>query len=456
MKDLSSLDYWRTIYYTLEYFLTYALSLDQVKLILERFQLDMISELQINNFASSPLITTAYQFIYSMFGIELHKLNAQLVNDAFQEATKNKAKMVPFIASFAFNMMDIRPRQISNVPLNIANAFSSYLGYSGTLDNTYIFWQHEDKYIDRSEAASIDMQIKGRLESSAVEILLMTAEPDSNDSLIDTLSDLNICGYHALIDVGAIFKDFANRKMAETILDRCKVLRSIVYYDDKHNTLYQMTRPMQISSNQRNAIRRFRTEPFEGFSDEKTLNKDKASNFVYLDQPHTTGTDVEGCQKQKAVVTYSSFNTEKELFQGILRVRKYLSNEPGFDQHIDLALIKEFAEHLSATATYVDVLQHAAEMTRVKVQKEYISVYLQRMEVGAATFARDFIIEHGNQLNVISVVGSAFPASLFLKESIKPPSLKKQTMQSLILDRSKELAAATDIFASRLRNEGLP
>ncbi|KGG52587.1 hypothetical protein DI09_156p10, partial [Mitosporidium daphniae] len=121
----------------------------------------------------------------------------------------------------------------------------------------------------------------------------------------------------ALLDVGAVLKDYCNSKVAKKILDS-KKYRCVVYYDEKQNVIvYQM-----------DTGRVGRDLPVEGqFSFLETRyglkNKDI---FLYLDQAHCFETNVDVNNPSAiCVVTFSTLVSAKYFHQALLTARELLN-----------------------------------------------------------------------------------------------------------------------------------
>ncbi|KAM0682564.1 hypothetical protein MDAP_002408 [Mitosporidium daphniae] len=117
-----------------------------------------------------------------------------------------------------------------------------------------------------------------------------------------------------LFDVGALLKTHSKSMVAHEILDS-KKYNCVVYYDEKENVIVYQTETGRIGWDL----------PVEGqFLFLKTkygLKNDKI--FLYLDQPHCFGTNVDVNNPfAVCVVTFSTLVSTKCFYQALLRSRK--------------------------------------------------------------------------------------------------------------------------------------
>ena len=110
-----------------------------------------------------------------------------------------------------------------------------------------------------------------------------------------------IADYNVLIDVGSFLRKYTNEQFAYAVS---------IYYIDRHVMYFNDNNVVRILKNG------IHTDyPFKKIKQDRTL-------FIYFDQKHTTGNDIDLHPLAKGLLTINSMNTYGEVVQGLYRMRE--------------------------------------------------------------------------------------------------------------------------------------
>ena len=136
-----------------------------------------------------------------------------------------------------------------------------------------------------------------------------------------SLSKTPICKIHTIIDIGANFKMFSNAQVAQGFLkfvqDECPNIKGSFFFQ---RDAAQMDRLHFLNLD--GDITPLEMTDYEAL---KVASKtDENGWLTYYDQFHTTGSDVRQAQDAVAWTTIGPQTQERDLLQGVMRMRKFL------------------------------------------------------------------------------------------------------------------------------------
>uniref|UniRef100_A0A0G4G7G0 Uncharacterized protein n=1 Tax=Chromera velia CCMP2878 TaxID=1169474 RepID=A0A0G4G7G0_9ALVE len=249
-------------------------------------------------------------------------------------------------------------RQIIANPQNLGSMFQTVQGYSGTLENTFIFpyeivkaldnfnsgvSEVETKDLPSNEGVFLDRGANGkvlfRIVGSNPQISDVTdSDPSAPVSPADALNKVSTEGgrggkYRALIDIGAMFKAYSNEETALEILGRGKgsnrkcyncrgegKVSGVIYFDEMSNTL------RVLLADEKTPREIFGTRPENIIAAVGSLEIYERL-FTYYDHRHITGVDIKQKPEAIALATSSSDTPLRDILQGVMRMRQYLSSQ---------------------------------------------------------------------------------------------------------------------------------
>ncbi|KAM0684177.1 hypothetical protein MDAP_000917 [Mitosporidium daphniae] len=256
----------------------------------------------------------------------------ELFNYLRDRIYENDENLKTFLRDVVIEGIKTSPHQIVSSAIEFILSCTQVLAYSGTLYNWKNFKVIPNVDIDVNQSSVIERRIHNSFAfpprpcytknypeiydyATPIKSLGIAMRKDHQfDALMAFILKFNTT---ALFDVGAILKDYSNSKIAQDIL-ASKKYKCVVYYDDKQNVIvYQM-----------DTGRVGRDLPVEGqfeFLETKYGLKNE-DIFLYLDQPHCFGTNVDVKNPSAVcVVTFSTLVYTKSFYQALLRARKLLN-----------------------------------------------------------------------------------------------------------------------------------
>lgn len=149
-------------------------------------------------------------------------------------------------------------------------------------------------------------------------------------------------GCCALFDAGALFKDISNDEVARIIKlggEETPNFDAVLFYHQEKNLLFYID-----ASDSKVPKRAPKENHFSTLKDE--LQKDRI--FLYLDQAHTVGTDINlNDNNASCITTVSELVSVKDLLQALLRARQLLGG-------IDYTETEEIVFNIGSTGKFVD------------------------------------------------------------------------------------------------------
>ena len=285
--------------------------------------------------AETSIGKTFYSLLPCVNILELNETDSshiELVQKAFSSGSQAAIRLLfSFATEKIFSKMEFPVEQITSNALNMISMFESVQGYSGTIDNINILPQEVivSAYNDHLENEVNNGGIARKLVKDSNEDLVQIIKDDMlNASLFDMISsmilgNLEVSRLSALIDVGAFFKNFKNRQIAEALLEALKSrIDVVIYYDEK--------------SNEVEFIRRNRSDGtiscgYISSTDPETILKatqvEMNRRFTFYDQRHITGSDILQPVGARALMTIGPRVLLRDILQGSLRMRQFMTSQ---------------------------------------------------------------------------------------------------------------------------------
>ena len=230
--------------------------------------------------------------------------------------------------------MEFPVEQITSNALNMARMFGSVQGYSGTIDNVNILPQ------EVIEEASLDHEANevhnGGIALKLIQDFGNYIIPELDDrsfrkDALEMMQDLlslvqNNHQLNAIIDTGAFFKNFKNRKVAEAILSLCGGrIEVVLYYDESSNQL-EFIRGI-FKSGRLTSITDGYLETTDPDDINTTTQTEINKRFTFYDQRHNTGSDILQPKFAQAIMTADPRVLLRDILQGALRMRQFMTSQ---------------------------------------------------------------------------------------------------------------------------------
>lgn len=361
--------------------------------------------------------------------------SSEIRNLLYQQLQKGSVAAIKLILDFVseeiFPEHQIFVEQISNNPQNGAAAVESFQGYSGTIENRYIFHHsltHKDKILpDKSSNGRVlDVLLLQNRVVDRLENERMTAG-ELLKTKLDPLSAKERNQFHALIDLGVLFKGYNNQTVASSIMDyfsskQDSKIEGVLFYDSTSNELAFLkkgsSKPITLPGTDAETI-----ATVTGLKPEQL--------FTYYDHRHITGSNIAQEERAKAIATFSESVTLRDLLQAVMRMRKLLLH-----QHVEFVYPKDLLRYVSAllgediqTLTIETLLLFCEINGYEQEKKDNLRVAYQKMHEQIVTFVReicyaetDFDLELDIYKKCKSIFIKSMKESLFSKYGINPKS----------------------------------
>lgn len=232
---------------------------------------------------------------------DLNKLKTEDIEKIADAITKDPLKLNHFISEHILPHIVYYPSHISSNGHTLATMFSTVYGISGTIA------KDKNTFHDRFEIHT-DPTIVGKTLvclAKAPDPIPLKTSGSQEEQLIALLSHAGTFP-HAIMDVGALFKDIPPLKLAQILLacgkKQTPALTSVIYFD----------------GNKRLILKDGCEKP-EFYT--PSLTDDPKSRITFYDQKHCTGTDILQDPQAMALMTVNKETTPQKILQGAWRMR---------------------------------------------------------------------------------------------------------------------------------------
>lgn len=310
------------------------ISLDSFKKIIQHFREKAL--LEYNTFRTRDMIslsnTKAAKEFAMLTGIEVPLNDIPLTDNTliaklFNDKIAKKPEVIKFVCQhYILPNIKMHKKMLSMNAVQEVGLYRSAQGISGTVWNWRSFNEKLD--LDEKQSLGTDGQTIDTLLNKSVNIFSesgLTLDGILKKYFSSLKDPSNV---HALIDIGALFKDYTNETVVTTIINQIKQIKDsrckyILYYDDNNflcaRSIFDNS-IIPIGSSDHDVIK-------------QKLGCDESEWFTYYDQAHTTGTDIKQALEARALVTFSKDSLLRDLLQGIMRLRQFSQG-----QNIDLLI----------------------------------------------------------------------------------------------------------------------
>ncbi|XXQ32695.1 Uncharacterized protein PBTT_03154 [Plasmodiophora brassicae] len=230
----------------------------------------------------------------------------------------NVGLVMAFVETHVLGQIRSVTQQVVGNAANLASMFASVQGYSGTIENLFVFPHRV--YARRATAVRADPGANGQVLMRVIgQGDALVHDVDAASDVTDLVGvDVHAC---ALIDIGAFFKSVRNEDVSRRILDATEPGRvaGVLYFDERTNRLRAMMRadpdrPVTLPGSDLATI-----------TARTGLAPDRL--FTYYDHRHITGADIVQPAAGVALATFSSTTPLRDLLQGVMRMRRFLHTQ---------------------------------------------------------------------------------------------------------------------------------
>jgi len=321
---------------------------------------------------------------------------------------KPKAKtfrsVLQFINNTYLNEETIHEEQISNNRKNLMSKVKISQGYSGTMEDIETNphgWRNEmekDKGgIDKDKwEIALDVGTNGQTIEHLISKnrTIKTTDTSSPKEFLDKLlsTHAQASQFQAVIDVGALFKEYTNEMVAAQFLEYFSspsqeesLIKGILYYDSKTNMLCCLKKgmaPIELPSTDAQDI-----EDLTGCKKEQL--------FAYYDQCHTRGADLKFAPDAQAFMTLGKHTSLEDLLQAAMRMRGLPQSqriEIVIPQDIHATIIETINKQEDTTTISIeDIVLFCTIKGLEHQQSDNLQAYILMMTNAARSYARDLM-----------------------------------------------------------------
>lgn len=290
--------------YTVQTYLKKGIPLDQLKEFVLSLRAQAETEMRDQDIGLSD--TKANKKFRELVG-EGSSLHLFKIEGSFWEILQERVNSRPlskltFIRDCILPLAAFYPERWRANPQIFGRRLARVQGFTGTLWNGGTFPEQLKPFPEKGiEGKTLELLWKAR------QPVIPTIASTSLDSMLNEMVNYmeGPSESRALIDVGALFKDFPNIEVAQALL-RLKPLqhlKGIVFY----------------ANNEKVFLARGAKEPISFSKAEATFSKEE--RFTYYDQAHTTGADITQALQARAILPLHRNSFTRDLFQGAWRMR---------------------------------------------------------------------------------------------------------------------------------------
>lgn len=246
-------------------------------------------------------------------------LTDESINTFHSEFSYDRNFIYHCLKEIILKEIKVSPLYLKQNSIFLSHMLKSIQGFSGTIISSD--WFPSKMKFEEELAIGQSGEIRNNLIKKDPEIFRMPELYDDTgiQKQIEFLVKSNPKNT-AIIDMGAIFKDYSNLKIAKDIANCLKTegskLQYVLYFDEE-DTLWAY--PIGTIPDKEKGV-------FIGSMDydviQEKLDCDKTGYFTYFDQLRTTGTDIKQASNGNAVVTFSNTNLTRDVMQSVMRMRE--------------------------------------------------------------------------------------------------------------------------------------
>eukprot|EP00919_Chromeraceae_sp_WS-2016_P076098 GHVR01179951.1.p1 GENE.GHVR01179951.1~~GHVR01179951.1.p1 ORF type:complete len:827 (+),score=184.85 GHVR01179951.1:212-2482(+) len=170
-----------------------------------------------------------------------------------------------------------------------------------------------------------------------------------------------------LIDIGAVFKTYKNKILADELLELYNEIDGVLYFDERSNSLRLLMKDKRIKQ----VIGTRPEDILKAYGGGGNINI-FPKLITYYDHRHITGTDIKQIDDGIAIATVNSDVSLRDLLQGLMRMRKYLTT-----QKVYFAVSGEF--YVSKILNAYSILKEAQKVQFMQQKQQNREVAVQKI-----------------------------------------------------------------------------
>jgi len=248
----------------------------------------------------------AYKDLQKYIGRKDFNPFSHAIDDSIAEHLgKNRDLLVDFVSKYIFSLASIYEHKISMNGIGLVSLFKNFQGFTGTLWNSATYPSHLNIRLDKTaDGEAVCLFLK---KVRAIHRLQNESVNEALQEIVQKYSPQ----HKAIIDVGAVFRGYDNETVARILLERLPTaVEGIGFYEK--DRLMMMERSNRIVPSESSHI------PLD-------------CRFIYYDQRHITGTNVQHVPDAGALMTFGKNMTLRDLMQAAWRMRNLRG-----DQYLDV------------------------------------------------------------------------------------------------------------------------
>ena len=268
---------------------------------------------------------------HKLFDIQFNHQNQLIDKDGsifscMTSRTESSLRLIfIYVIKAVFGEEDFYSEQITSNAINLTTMFPSVQGYSGTIDNVNVLPHQvmaeaeKDHRLNEKANGAIAWKLLKQPKDCVTTVDRIEQYKNIKSLLAAIVIDQIgvLADYSALVDVGALLKDFTNKEVAIALADIFD--RNIVlYYDESTNRLsfYKKSDASFIA-----------LEGSETKDIDLATGSEVVDRFTYYDQSHITGSDILQPPTAKAFLTIGPKVLLRDILQGVMRMRQFQSGQ---------------------------------------------------------------------------------------------------------------------------------
>ncbi len=306
--------------------------------------------------------------------------------------------IIDYVTNNILPELEFHIDQIDNNSMNLGGAVASEQGYSGTIENLYIFSHQFTKR--PKETVILDGGANGRV----IDILCRRNRTVHKVGAgLKTPQDL-MAKLHAMkpkeeqdafkawIDIGAYFKGQSNVQIAKSFLTYFSELgrspiEGILYYDDETNQLACLKKghenaPILIGGTDGKAIY-------------SATSLRPGQLFTFYDQFHTTGSNIIQAPEAKAFYTVGAQTVLRDQLQGGMRMRSLLLQTQELEGVVPEEMVPFISHQIEAEIEEVPTIEQLLLFGEVngllKDREDNLKVFLSKLKAAVRKYARGYL-----------------------------------------------------------------
>ncbi len=357
-------------------------------------------------------------------GSDLSKIieDSKMIEEVREKVNEDPLKRLKCEVYLARKHITYYESQLSSTSQDLLSMFNTRRGFSGTFPG-YIEEFDQIVVSDTESDASVAKAMREHKEP------IVTIDP--RKGFFSQFNEKTPLG--GVIDTGAIFRNQTNYEVAETVLKELPQIETVFFFGKRTPADESPDTPCIMKRSLNGGF----TVHVVGTTDQAALaafGVKLETLFVYYDQRHSEATDVVQLPNRHNVLTFGLQTTKRDLFQGIMRLRKY--KEKQVHQEITFAIEEKTRDKLfgDQEMTTDSLIQKAKEIEKKETELRTYRTYYHRINAAFFEVIEEYMAAHVKDTKKIAPL-----RRFFLHYLIDPNPYKQFGGISGISDPLKEL-----------------